>query len=231
MDSTSFTRRIAYVAASIGTLVLVIGLIVTSWIYAAPAGGRAASRLRWHMVTKNKIARGTQIKPDDVTWTLGRVSATDPLIPISKTVVGKYAKNDIDANSTCLPELLSDLALAEPPQGGVTVPIEVQTSDVSGLKPGLHLAFVQEGKEVQPKTTLLNQQSHPGLLLLSMTASTKDPADTTLFVEVGKDDLESVPLLVNGTWRPVILGAVEPAPQQTPLAHPRAQQRPLRRRR
>jgi len=228
MDSTSLLRKLAYVAAGIGTLVLVAGLIVASWVYAAPDSGQPPSRLRWHMITKNKIARGTQIKADDVTWTLGRVSSTDPLIPISKTVVGKYAKVDIDPNSTCIPDLLSDLALAEPPTGGVVVPIEVKTSDVSGLKPGLQLAFVQEGKEVQPKTTLLNNQSRPGLLLLSMTASTKDPADTTLFMEVGKDDLGSVPLLVSGTWRPVILGAIETAAPQDQAAPPK---KPARRRR
>lgn len=110
------------------------------------------------------------------------------------------------------------------------MPIEVKTSDVSGLKPGLHLAFVQEGKDVQPRTTLLNNQGHPGLLLLSMTTSTNDRADTTLFVEVGKDDLASVPLLVSGTWRPVVLGAAEPL-QQTPPTQPQAHRKPLRHKR
>lgn len=216
MGSTTLARLTAYIAASVGSLVLVGGLVMVSWRYARPADGQPPSRLRWHMITKNNIARGTQIKADDVTWRLGRVSATDPLIPVSKTVVGKYAKSDIASNSTCLPNLLSDLAPAEPPKGGVVVPVEVKTSDVSSLRPGLQLAFVQEGKQVQPKKTLLSKKTEPGLLLLSMTASTKDPADTTLFVEVGKNDLDCVALLVSGTWRPVILGAIEPATQQPP---------------
>src|SRR6266478_7223594 len=153
MDSTSLPRLIAYSAASLGSLMLITSIIVVSWTYAGPAGGNPPSRLRWHMITKNKIARGTQIKADDVTWTLGRVSEKDPLIPVSKTIVGKYAKNDIKPLSTCVPDLLSDLALADAPLGGVVVPIEVKTSDVSSLTPGMHLAFVQAGKQILPKTT------------------------------------------------------------------------------
>src|SRR5690242_6538469 len=131
MGSISLPRLLAYIGASIGSLRLVLGLIVLSWTYARPDAGQPVSRLRWHMITKNKIARGTQIKADDVTWRLGRVSATDPLIPVSKTVVGKYAQTDIEPNSTCIPNLLSDLALADPPKNGVVVPVEVKTSDVS----------------------------------------------------------------------------------------------------
>jgi hypothetical protein len=217
MDSTSLPRLIAYSAASLGSLILITSVIVANWTYAGPVGGNPPSRLRWHMITKNKIAKGTQIKADDVTWTLGRVSKKDPLIPVSRTIVGKYAKNDIEPNSTCVPNLLSDLALADPPLGGVVVPIEVKTSDVSSLKPGMHLAFVQAGKLIQPKTTLLNKQNQPGLLLLSMTVSKKDTAVTTLLVEIGKSDLESAPLLVNGTWRPVILGASEAVSPKPPV--------------
>lgn len=229
MDSTSLRRLVAYGAASLGTLLILAVLIVTSWIYAQPADGKPSSRLRWHMITKNKIARGTQIKMDDVTWTLGRVSEKDPLIPISKTVVGKYAKSDIAPNSTCVPDLLSDLAPADPPSGGVVIPIEVKTSDVSSLKPGMRLVFVKEGKEIQPKTTLVSKQNQPGLLLLSMTASTKDATDTTLFVEIVKSDLESVPLLVHGTWRPVILGASELVLQDQPPFQPKVKRKPVRR--
>lgn len=221
MDSTTSLRRFAFGAASLGTLLLIFGPIIASWICAAPDVGGPPLRLRWHMITKNEIAKGTQIKMDDVTWTLGRVPAKDPLIPIYKTVVGKYAKSDIGPNWKCVNALLSDLAPADPPSGGVVVPIEVKTSDVSSLKPGVRLAFVKEGKEIQPKTTLISNQSQPGLLLLSMTPSTKDAADTTLFVEILKNDLESVPLLLYGTWRPVILGASEPVVQEQPPVQPK----------
>lgn len=234
MDSTSLPRLLAYIAASLGSLLLVASGIVVSWIYARPDNGGPPSRLRWHMITKNKIAKGTQIKADDVTWTLGRVSTNDTLIPISKTVVGKYAREDIKSNATCIPDLLSDLALAEPPADGVVVPIEVKTSDVSSLRPGMRLAFVQEGKDIQPKTTFLNKQYQPGLLLLSMTASTKDGSDTTLLVEVGKDNLESVSLLLGGTWRPIILGTTKapsppPPPIEAKLKRKPPRQRPQRR--
>src|SRR5215217_1163057 len=220
MDSTS-VNVLKYGAASLGILLLIAVLIGASWYGARPANGKPPSRLRWHMITKNKIARGTQIKPDDVTWTLGRVSETDPLIPISRIVVGKYAKSDIASSSTCVPDLLSDLAPADPPSGGVVIPIEVKTSDVSSLKPGMRLVFVKDGREIQPKTTLVSKQNQPGLLLLSMTASTKDAADTTLFVEIVKSDLESVPLLVHGTWRPVTLGASELVLQDQPPFQPK----------
>jgi hypothetical protein len=218
MEFTSLSRFIGYCAATAGSFLVIVVLTMASWFYARPANGHAASRLRWHMITKNRIAKGTQIKTEDVTWTLGRVSTTDPLIPISKTVVGKYAKSDIEPNSSCVPNLLSDLALAEAPAGGVVIPMEVKTSDVSSLRPGMHLAFVQTDKSVEPKTTLLHGQTHPGLLLLSMTRSSKDAGVTTLLVEVGKDSVASVPLLVNGTWRPVILGEpVAPTVQATQL--------------
>ena len=229
MDSTSLPLRFAYWAASLGTLLLLGVVVAASWNYARPAEGKPPSRLRWHMITKNKIARGTQIKMDDVTWTLGRVSAQDPLIPISKTIVGKYANDDIKSGWTCVPELLSDLAPANAPTGGVVVPIEVKTSDVSSLKPGMRLVFVKDGKEVQPKTTLVSKQNQPGLLLLSMTASTKDAADTTLFVEIVKSELESVPSLVHGTWRPVILGANEPMLPQPPPIKPKVKTKRARR--
>lgn len=230
MDSISLSRFIGYVAASLGTLLLLATIVITSWMCARPAAGQPSSRLRWHMITKNRIAKGTQIKADDVTWTLGRVSEEAPLIPMSKTVVGKYATDDITPDITCVPDLLSDLAPAKPPSGGVVIPIEVKTSDVSSLKPEMRLAFAQDNKEIQPKTTLLNKQNHQGLLLLSMTASTKDPANTTLFVAIEKSDLESVPLLVSGTWRPIILGAVELTSQEQQPVQTNARRRPVRRR-
>jgi hypothetical protein len=230
MDSTSRPRLIAYVAASLGTLLLIFGPIIMSWSYAKPDVGKPRLRLRWHMITKNEIARGTQIKMDDVTWTLGRVPATDPVIPTSKTVVGKYAKSDIGPNWKCVNDLLSDLAPADPPSGGVVVPIEVKTSDVSSLKPGMRLVFVKEGKEIQPRTTLVSKQNHPGLLLLSMTPSTNDAGDTTLLVQIIKSELESVPLLLNGTWRPVILGASEPVVQEQPPVQAKVKRKPVKRR-
>jgi hypothetical protein len=63
-----------------------------------------------------------------------------------------------------------------------------------------------------------------------MTASTKDAADTTLFVEIVKSDLESVPLLVHGTWRPVILGASEPVLQNQPAVQPKVKRKPVKHR-
>lgn len=232
MEFTSLPRLIGYIAATVGSFLVILAVTITSWIYARPVNGSPPSRLRWHMITKNKIAKGTQIKIEDVTWTLGRVSTQDPLIPISKTVVGKYAKSDIEPNSTCVPSLLSDLALAEAPVGGVVIPIEVKSSDVSSLKPGMHLAFVQHDKNVEPKTTLLHGQTQPGLQLLSMTPSSKEAGVTTLLVEVGKDNLASVPLLVSGTWRPVILGPGEPVVQtvQKPPANPKRKRTRISRR-
>jgi len=216
MDASFILRFVLYAAASLGTGLLIVTLIVTSWVHARPRDPDSPSRLRWHMITRSKITKGTQVKASDVTWRLGRVAARDPLIPISKTVIGKYALRDIDANSSCIPEVFSDLALADPPQGGAVVPIEVKTSDVSSLRPGMQLAFVQQDKGVQPVTTLLSKQNQPGLRLLSMTASVKEPGATTLLVEINKSDVGAAPLLVTGVWRPVILGAPEPvvAPEQ-----------------
>jgi SAF domain-containing protein len=210
MDARFILRITSYAAASLMSVMVIVTLVFTSWLYARPQNPKAPPRLRWHMITKNKIEKGTQIKADDVTWKLGRVTASETLIPISKTVVGKYALRDIAANTTCIPELLSDLALADPPMGGAVVPIEVKTSDASSLKPGMHLAFVQADKGVQPATTLLNKQNQPGLELLSMMASTRDAGDTTLLVKISKSDLDSVRLLATGVWRPVILGSPEP---------------------
>jgi hypothetical protein len=93
----------------------------------------------------------------------------------------------------------------------------------------MRLVFVKDGREIQPKTTLVSKQNQPGLLLLSMTASTKDAADTTLFVEIVKSDLESVPLLVHGTWRPVTLGASELVLQDQPPFQPKVKRKPVRR--
>lgn len=209
-------RITGYIAAGVLSLSIVTTLIVMSWRKARPPQSTPPLRLQWHMVTKNKIAKGTQIKADDVTWTLARVPKGTPVIPLSKPVVGKYALLDIEPGSTCVPSALSDLAPAEPPRAGVVVPIRVNTSDVSSLKPGMHLAFAQEKNGIQPSTTLLHKKNGPGLVLLSMTPSAKDAGETTLLVEITRNDLQSVPLLANGTWRPVILGASEPFPEPPP---------------
>jgi hypothetical protein len=233
MKGSGVNLRIArYLAASLGSILLIVTLVIISWLYARPKEGAAPMRLRWHMVTKNKIEKGMRVRKDDVTWKLGRVPSTNPLIPVSTLVVGKYASCDIDANSACIPEAFSEFALAEPPRGGVVVPIEVRTSDASSLKPGVHLAFVQQDKGVLPRTTLLSNQRQPGLEVLSMMTSIKDPADTTLLVKVSKGDLDSVALLATGVWRPVILGDPEPAttPEKTKIVRKRNSAHQKRRR-
>ena len=200
-----FFRMLGYVSASMVSISLIVGFIVSSWIYAHPAN-TPRQRLRWHMITKTAIPRGKQIKEDDVTWTLGRTSDDQSLSLLSKTVVGKYALTDIKVGSNCIPSSLSDLAPADPPENGAAVPVEVKTSDAASLLPNMRLAFVQD------KTMLPSYQkgsANQGLLLLSITRSEQEPTTTSLIVKIEEKDMTAVPLLGSGLWRPIILSKSE----------------------
>jgi hypothetical protein len=225
-------RVLAYLSASALSILIVALITVSSWWLAASAPGKLPQRLRWHMVTKTKIPKGRQVKDDDVTWTLGRVSETEKLIPMSKTVVGKYAVNDIESGSSCIPDALSDLALIEAPNNGAAVPVEVKTLDAASLKPGMSLAFVQD-KKILPATSAKKTNSK-GFLLLSITTSAPEPTITSLIVKVEADDISAVPLLGSGQWRPIALGEskiVSPVQKTGRTAGSRNRRGPHRRRR
>jgi hypothetical protein len=222
-----------YLFIGVLSLTLVVLLVLASWQKAAPEDGQKPRRLRWHMIAKQKILRGTRIGDDDVTWTVSRIPEDTPYVSAARFAVNRYSESDVEEGALLRPGELSVYAPAAATVNGAVVPVEAKTEYTLSLKPGMQLAFVQ-GKVILPAVSdAAAGKAEPGFALLSITHSPRDAALTTLSVQVDEKQLKLAPLLATGEWRPVVLGAYKVAETvaKTPAAKRPKPRRPQPRKR
>lgn len=191
------------IGSSLLTVGLLLALIATSWWFASRRDEKT-SHLRWHMVAKNMIRRGAQLREENIGWRLGWVPEGSNLLPMG-SVVGKFSSVDIPPETCLSADNLTAFAIATPPDNGAVLPVEVKTESVGALQPGMMLAFVQN-KTVLPVAAIGPKQKKIGFELLCVTTSQRDPSITTLMVKVEPEDMGLIPVLGTDQWRPVVLG-------------------------
>lgn len=212
----SALRIIFYPLSIVVSISIIASLVIVSWWLAHLKEQNKPLRVRWYIVAKTKVLKGTKLTGENLTGRLGRLSVDAPFIPTATPAVGKYALSDIDEGTPLNPSNLSESAPAktpaggpvvpaEAPAGGAVVPVEVKTYHASSLKPGMRLAFVKANKILPSVKDLGTEKIDHGFLLLSVTTSPQDPAITALTVKVPKNKMDSVAILATGQWRPVIL--------------------------
>jgi hypothetical protein len=202
-------RMIFYAFVGLASLAVLSLLIWKNWEAAAPQGGARPSRLTWHAIAKRKIHKWAKLKEDDVTWTLARIREGDEGVPKRALAVGRYAADDIVEGAPLRAELLSEFPLAEAPDNGAVMPVDVKTEHAASLKPGMRVAFLND-------KALLPRQGKPGALardqgftILCVTTSAKDESLTTLSVQIPPGEMKSLQTLGSGQWRPIVLGALK----------------------
>jgi hypothetical protein len=200
-------RMFLYTLVGALSLALVAALVFFSWRMAAPEASQTPRRLRWHMIAKQKVLRGTKLREDDVTWKVSRIPEDTPYLSASRFAVGRYAAGDIAEGELLRPAELSVYAPSDATDNGMVVPVEAKTEYTQSLKPGMRLAFVQEKVILPAANEATPEKGEPGFPLLSVTHSARDAAVTTLTVRVEKSQLKVAPLLGTGSWRPLVMGA------------------------
>jgi hypothetical protein len=204
-------RIIWYVIVMAVSIVLIASPVLISWLFAHKIHNNSQYRLRWYIVAKTHIAKGTRLTEDDLRGRLGLLVAdTDDFIAVEKLAIGKYANAAIGQGKPLRLEHLSEFAPMDVPAGGAVVPIEVKTEHAYNLQPGMQLAFVQDKVMFPASQDILAAAKDTGFLLLSVTPSTRDGAITTLTVQVPQHKLKAVAALATGQWRPVVLSALAP---------------------
>jgi hypothetical protein len=203
-----FLATILYLLTAIVCVGVAFSPVVASWL-GVVRWGYASERVQWCIVVKRPMVKGLVLTDRNVDWTIRRIRTGDHFIPDVKSAVGRYALVDLAEGEILKPENLSEFAPSEVPEGGVAIPVEVKAEHAGGLKPGMRLAFVQEKEKksvmIPEAKGLSGETTGQGFELLSVTASSKDPAVVTLIIAILKSDLASAQDLAVGQWRPVIL--------------------------
>jgi SAF domain-containing protein len=198
-----------YVIGMVVGLLLIASPVFVSWYLAPQIYNKSQYRLRWYVVAKTNIAKGTRLTEDNLQGRLGFLAAhTDDFIAVEKMAIGKYANTAIGKDKPLQAEHLSEFIPADVPVGGAVIPIEVKTEHAYNLQPGMQLAFVQDKVMFPASQDILASAKDTGFLLLSVTPSARDGAITTLTVQVPQNKMEAVATLATGQWRPVVLSAL-----------------------
>ena len=188
------------------TAIVVAGAVILSWKWAESWNGGNPRNLRWHIVAKSDIPQGAQLREENVGWRLGWIPAGSRFFPKGTLAIGKFAKDNITAETCLNSDNLTPFALATAPENGAVLPVEIKTEHAGGLQPKMRLAFVHD-REMLPPSKPGETQS--GFELLCITTSQRDPAITTLMVKVVPSYMALLPALATEQWRPVVLGNVK----------------------
>lgn len=200
-------RLILYWFLIIGTFSMTGFLVIISWQFAWSKWEGTPHRLRWYMVTKSNVYKGTKIDNNDLRGSLWWLPQNASFISTAKTAVGKYAVRDIKQGTRLKPRDFSNLAPIGSSLGGAVLPVEVKSEYVFGLKPGMRLAFIQ-GKIILPSVREPSiRHENTGYLLLSLTLSQREASIATLMVEVPQKHLGSSTALASGQWCPIVLSS------------------------
>ena len=163
-------------------------------------------RLRYYFVAAREMERGHQVSLKDLEFRLSRRPENEDVIQIPADIIGSFVKADHIGRDQVLErgQFLSAPSLTIP-TGGAIVPVEVSQNHISGLRPGMRLAFVNDN-EMSPTDNDLARKTHePTFLLLSIAVPAQDKSAASLLVAVEKCRMPLVKKIATGVWRPVIV--------------------------
>lgn len=171
----------------------------------AQDGSGTGHRLRYYFVAAREMEPGHQVVKQDLEFAVSRRQVGEELVQIPDDIIGSFVSNQIKRKDVLLLSGFVSTPTIEIPPGGAVVPVEVSASHISGLHPGLRVAFVKDS-EMDPEAKDLSKKSAgPTFLILSIAVSGQDKNVASVLVAVEKCRMPLVKKIATGSWRPVIV--------------------------
>ncbi len=163
-------------------------------------------RFRYYYVAAQELKRGHQVNSRDLEFRVSRSIEGEEIIQIPDDILGSFVTSqNITRGQVLKRSQFRSAPLIVVPPGGTVVPVEVSQNHISGLRPGMRLAFVDDKGMSPDDKDLKRKNAGPTFLLLSISTSAQDKNVASLLVAVEKCRMPLVQKIANGTKRPVIV--------------------------
>jgi hypothetical protein len=208
-------RMIGRVAACVMGGVLLLGLIVVvlwqSRVQAhamATAANAAPPRLRWHVVARTQLPRGTKLGAEHLDGRLGWVPDVPgpTLVPAVSRAEGRYLVTDVEPGTPLALEAIASAPALTAPAGGAVAVVSVDGLVAALLAPGMTLGFVAAIPPEPPKSGPV--AAAPVLQpfrALAVVAPPDRGERGRVVVEVAAPQLAAAARLSRGEWVPIVL--------------------------